>query len=53
MIDAGQRTVLFMDVLRQRGNQYEEHLAELAPLEKQLAVKPLVDCARKKKPLAA
>ncbi|TXL75650.1 DUF3141 domain-containing protein [Vineibacter terrae] len=31
MIDAGQRTVLFMDVLRQRGNQYEEHLAELAP----------------------
>ena len=31
MIDAAQRTVLFWDVLRQRGNQYREHLAETAP----------------------
>ncbi len=31
MIDAVQRTVLFWDVLRQRGNQYREHLAETAP----------------------
>src|SRR5512147_1425031 len=30
-IDAGQRSVLFWDVLRQRGNQYREHLAETAP----------------------
>ena len=28
MIDAAQRTVLFWDVMRQRGNQYREHLAE-------------------------
>jgi pimeloyl-ACP methyl ester carboxylesterase len=31
MVDAGQRSVLFMDVLRQRGNQYRAHLAETAP----------------------
>ena len=31
MIDAAQRSVLFWDVMRQRGNQYREHLAEKAP----------------------
>jgi len=31
MFDAAQRSVLFWDVLRQRGNQYLEHLAEKAP----------------------
>src|ERR1700761_6065315 len=31
MIDAGQRTVLFWDVMRQRGNHYRAHLAETAP----------------------
>jgi pimeloyl-ACP methyl ester carboxylesterase len=30
-IDAAQRTVLFWDVMRQRGNQYREHLAETTP----------------------
>jgi len=30
-IDAAQRTVLFWDVMRQRGNQYREHLAETVP----------------------
>jgi pimeloyl-ACP methyl ester carboxylesterase len=29
--DAFQRSVLFWDVMRQRGNQYREHLAETAP----------------------
>lgn len=29
--DAAQRSVLFLDVLRQRGNQYREHLAEAVP----------------------
>lgn len=29
--DAGQRVVLFLDALRQRGLQYEEHLAQIAP----------------------
>jgi Protein of unknown function (DUF3141) len=31
MTDAAQRTVLFWDVMRQRGNQYREHLAETVP----------------------
>jgi pimeloyl-ACP methyl ester carboxylesterase len=31
MTDAGQRSVLFLDILRQRGDQYREHLAETAP----------------------
>jgi pimeloyl-ACP methyl ester carboxylesterase len=29
--DAAQRSVLFWDVLRQRGNQYQEHIAQTAP----------------------
>ena len=31
LIDAAQRSVLFCDVMRQRGNQYREHLTETAP----------------------
>jgi pimeloyl-ACP methyl ester carboxylesterase len=31
MIDAAQRGVLFCDVMRQRSNQYREHLAETIP----------------------
>src|SRR5262249_17063235 len=30
-IDAFQRGVLFLDVMRQRGNQYREHMAETVP----------------------
>ncbi|MCP6600544.1 DUF3141 domain-containing protein, partial [Klebsiella pneumoniae] len=30
-VDAWQRGVLFLDVLRQRGNQYHEHMAQQAP----------------------
>ncbi|HSE78203.1 MAG TPA: DUF3141 domain-containing protein [Alphaproteobacteria bacterium] len=31
LVDSWQRGVLFLDVLRQRGNQYEEHQAKTAP----------------------
>lgn len=31
MIDAGQRSVLFLDILRRRGDQYQEHIAQTAP----------------------
>src|SRR6516162_8153477 len=31
MVDAAQRSVLFADVMRRRGNQYLEHLAEKVP----------------------
>ena len=31
MADAAQRTVLFADVMRERGNQYHEHIARTVP----------------------
>jgi pimeloyl-ACP methyl ester carboxylesterase len=31
MVDAAQRNILFWDILRQRGNQYREHMAENVP----------------------
>jgi pimeloyl-ACP methyl ester carboxylesterase len=31
IIDAAQRTILFWDVMRERGNAYREHLTETAP----------------------
>ena len=31
LVDAAQRTILFWDVMRQRGNQYREHMAKKAP----------------------
>lgn len=31
LVDAGQRCVLFWDVMRQRGNQYQEQMTKVAP----------------------
>jgi hypothetical protein len=31
MVDSAQRSILFLDVMRQRGNQYREHLKEPVP----------------------
>ena len=31
LVDAAQRSVLFWDVMRERGNQYRQHLAEAVP----------------------
>lgn len=31
LIDAAQRSILFLDVLRRRGNQYRDHLTEAVP----------------------
>ncbi|QOZ28527.1 DUF3141 domain-containing protein [Bradyrhizobium sp. CCBAU 51753] len=31
MVDAGQRSVLLLDIFRQRGDQYREHVAQTAP----------------------
>jgi pimeloyl-ACP methyl ester carboxylesterase len=42
-IDAAQRTVLFWDVMRQRGNQYREHMAETAPHVLDYKVELVVD----------
>jgi hypothetical protein len=43
LIDAAQRSVLFWDVMRQRGNQYREHMAETAPHVLDYEVELLVD----------
>jgi pimeloyl-ACP methyl ester carboxylesterase len=43
LVDAAQRGVLFWDVMRQRGNQYREHLAETAPHVLDYEVELLVD----------
>src|SRR5271154_3161694 len=43
MIDAAQRSVLFWDVMRQRGNQYHEHMAEVAPHVLSYAAEIVID----------
>jgi hypothetical protein len=43
LIDAGQRSVLFLDVIRERGIQYREHLAETAPHVLNYAVELVAD----------
>ncbi|HTM74537.1 MAG TPA: DUF3141 domain-containing protein [Pseudolabrys sp.] len=50
-IDAGQRSVLFWDVLRQRGNQYREHLAENAPHVLDYQVELIVDGRKLDRPV--
>jgi pimeloyl-ACP methyl ester carboxylesterase len=51
LIDAGQRSVLFWDVMRQRGNQYREHLAETAPHVLDYDVELIVDGRRLDRPV--
>src|SRR6266478_6962650 len=43
MVDAGQRSVLFLDVMRRRGQQYREHLAETAPNVLNYSVELIMD----------
>src|SRR6187551_3368770 len=43
MMDASQRSVLFLDVLRRRGDQYREHIAQTAPHVLQYAAELIVD----------
>src|SRR5258705_11050827 len=43
MMDAGQRSVLFVDVMRRRGDQYREHVAQTAPPVLQYAAELIVD----------
>src|SRR3954471_7647917 len=43
MIDAAQRGVLFWDVMRQRGNEYRERLAETVPHVLDYEVELVVD----------
>jgi hypothetical protein len=51
LVDTGQRSVLFFDVMRQRGVQYREHLAETAPHVLDYAVEVIVDGRSLKRPV--
>src|SRR5689334_4722618 len=50
-VDAAQRTVLFWDVMRQRGNQYREHLAQTAPHVLDYDIELIVDGRRLDRPV--
>src|SRR6202043_1100584 len=43
MVDAGQRSILFLDVMRRRGDQYREHVAQTAPHVLQYSAELIVD----------
>src|SRR5438046_9923597 len=43
MMDASQRSVLFLDILRRRGDQYQEHIAQTAPHVLQYAAELIID----------
>jgi uncharacterized protein DUF3141 len=51
LVDAGQRSVLFFDVMRRRGVQYREHLEETAPHVLNYGIELLVDGRTLKKPV--
>ncbi|MBR0713249.1 DUF3141 domain-containing protein [Bradyrhizobium liaoningense] len=43
MVDAGQRSVLFLDIMRRRGDQYREHVAQTAPHVLQYSAELIMD----------
>jgi pimeloyl-ACP methyl ester carboxylesterase len=50
-VDAVQRSVLFWDVMRQRGNQYREHLAESVPHVLDFKAELVVDGRKLERPV--
>jgi len=50
-IDTAQRSILFWDALRQRGNQYREHIAENAPHVLDYKVELMVDGRKLDRPV--
>ena len=51
MTDGAQRSVLFLDALRQRGNNYREHAAQTAPHVLNFEVELLIDGRRLDRPV--
>ena len=51
MVDSAQRSVLFWDVMRQRGNQYRDHLEETAPHVLDYEAELLVDGRKLDRPV--
>ena len=51
MVDAAQRTILFWDVMRQRGNAQREHAAESVPHVLDYEFEPLIDGRKLERPV--
>src|ERR1700741_4568360 len=51
MVDAGQRSVLFLDIMRQRGDQYRQHVAQTAPHVLSYAAELIIDGRTLKEPV--
>src|SRR6201988_4740253 len=51
MVDAGQRSVLFLDIMRQRGDQYREHGAHTAPHVLNYAAELIIDGRKLEQPV--
>src|SRR5690349_18496664 len=51
MTDAAQRSILFWDVMRQRGNAYREHLQQNAPHVLDYRVELVLDGRKLKRPV--
>jgi pimeloyl-ACP methyl ester carboxylesterase len=51
LVDTGQRGILFLDVMRQRGVQYSEHIAKTAPHVLDYDVELIVDGRNLKRPV--
>ncbi|MBR0753678.1 DUF3141 domain-containing protein [Bradyrhizobium jicamae] len=51
MVDAGQRSVLFLDILRQRGDQYREHVAQTAPHVLSYSAELIIDGRKLEQPV--
>ena len=51
LVDSGQRSVLFMDVMRRRGEQYREHLAETVPHVLDYEIELIADGRNLKRPV--
>jgi hypothetical protein len=51
MVDWGQRSVLFLDIMRRRGDQYREHIAETAPNVLNYAVELIMDGRKLESPV--
>jgi pimeloyl-ACP methyl ester carboxylesterase len=51
MVDAGQRSVLFLDIMRQRGDQYREHVAQTAPHVLSYAAELVIDGRKLEEPV--
>ena len=51
MVDAAQRTILFWDVMRQRGNAQREHAAKSVPHVLDFEFEPLIDGRKLERPV--